>query len=197
MHRAHPHPWHKNSIFGAGPCVALNRDDRARYRYLLNAHFRAGRITRAWRDIGLALLKRLGRTGRCDPSYARLAADAGCKCARTAERALAALQGLGLVSWVRRLIRTSATGWRTEQTSNQYVLIPSLASLKAPVSCDRLKVRETKSIDKSMDCSSLPLSLVPDEQRERLSAARLRTQAARTERFNREWLTKRGYLKPT
>lgn len=157
MRRAHPHPWHKHSIFGDGPRAPLNRDDRARYRFLLDAHHKAGRITRAWRDIGLALVKRLGPTGRCDPSYATLAADAGCKCAKTAERALKALKKLGLVSWVCRLIRTSATGWRAEQTSNQYILIPSLASLKAPVACDRLKVRETKPIDKSMASSSLPL----------------------------------------
>src|SRR4051812_37176993 len=101
------------------------------------------------RDIGLALLKRLGTTGRCDPSHATLAADAGCKSAKTAERAAAALKALGLLTWVRRLVRSSGTGWRVEQTSNAYVLIPLLASLNAPHRCDRQKVAETNSFDKS------------------------------------------------
>ncbi|MFL5286241.1 MAG: hypothetical protein ACJ8AW_36010 [Rhodopila sp.] len=146
---AHPRPWRRDSIFGDGPRQPLNRDDRARFKYLLNAHHRAGRITRACRDIGLALLKRLGTTGRCDPSHATLAADAGCKTSKTAERATAALKALGLLTWVRRLVRTSATGWRAEQTSNQYCLLPSLASLNAPRRCDRQKVAETNSFDKS------------------------------------------------
>ena len=161
--------WHHNSIFGAGPRQPLNRDERARYKFLLKAHFDAGRITRACRDIGLALLKHLGSTGRCDPSHATLAADAGCKTAKTAERATAALKALGLLSWVRRLVRTSATGWRAEQTSNQYCLLPSLASLNAPLRWDRQKVAETNSFDKSKESSFVPV--FSDEERAAALAA--------------------------
>jgi hypothetical protein len=150
------HAWRRDSIFGDGPPVPLNRDDHARYRYLLNAHHRAGRISRTCRDIDLALLKRLGATGRCDPSHATLAMDAGCKTPKTSERATAALKTLGLLTWVRRLVRTSATGWLAEQTSNQYCLLPSLASLNAPHRCDRQKVGETNSFDKSKEYSFIP-----------------------------------------
>jgi hypothetical protein len=157
MSNAHKRSWHHNSVFGDGPRQPLNRDERARFKFLLNAHHKAGRITRACRDIGLALLKRLGTTGRCDPSHATLAADAGCKTAKTAERATAALKALGLLSWVRRLVRTSATGWRAEQTSNQYCLLPSLTSLNAPRHCDRQNVAETNSFDRSKESSFVPL----------------------------------------
>jgi hypothetical protein len=156
MSNAHPRPWHRGSVFGDGPRQPLNRDDRARYKFLLKAHFDAGRITRAYRDIGLVLLKHLGSTGRCDPSHATLAADAGCKTSKTAERATAALKALGLLSWARRLVRTPATGWRAEQTSNQYVLVPALASLNAPHRCDRQKVAETNSFDESKESSFVP-----------------------------------------
>ena len=151
MSNRHPRPWHRASIFGDGPRQPLNRDERARFKYLLNAHHHAGRITRACRDIGLALLKRLSSSGRCDPSHATLASDAGCKTAKTAERATGALKALGLLSWVRRLVRSSSTGWRAEQTSNAYVLISSLASLNAPHRRDRQKVAETNSFDKSKE----------------------------------------------
>src|SRR3954463_13382278 len=155
--------WHHDSVFGDGPRQPLNRDERARYKFLLKAHFNAGRIPRACRDIGLALLKRLGSTGRCDPSHATLAEDAGCQAAKTAERATAALKALGLLSWARRLVRTSATCWRVQQTSNQYCLLPSLASLNAPHRGDRQKVCETISFDKSKESSFVPL--FSDEER--------------------------------
>jgi hypothetical protein len=55
MSNAHPRRvWRHDSIFGDGPRQPLNRDERARYKFLLNAHHKAGRITRACRDIGLA-----------------------------------------------------------------------------------------------------------------------------------------------
>ncbi|MFL5287144.1 MAG: hypothetical protein ACJ8AW_40790 [Rhodopila sp.] len=155
--RRHPRPWHRDSIFGHGPRQPLNRDERARCKYLLNAHHRAGRITRACRDIGMALLKRLSTTGRCDPSHATLAADVGCKTVKTSERATMALKALGLLTWVRRLVRSSGTGWRAEQTSNAYVLLPSLASLNAPRPCDRQNVAETNSFDRSKEYSFVPV----------------------------------------
>lgn len=114
--------WHRDSIFGDGPRQPLKRNERARYKFLLKAHFDAGSITRVCRDIGMALLKRLGTTGRCDPSHATLAADAGCKTAKTSERATAALKALGLLTWTRRLVRTSATGTRARACQKQKVV---------------------------------------------------------------------------
>lgn len=109
-----------DSIFGDGPRQPLDRNGRARFDYLLDAHHRAGRLTRATRDVGRALLKRLGTHGQCDPCHATLAGDAACH-ERTVLRACNALRALGLLFWQRRLVRD---GSRVDQTSNAYALTP-------------------------------------------------------------------------
>lgn len=141
----HPKPWHRGSEFGDGPRVPLDRERRARFRFLLNVHHRGGRLTRAARDVGEAMVKRLGTDGRCDPSHATLAGDAGC-CDRTVGRATAAMRDLGLVRWQTRLVRT---GWRAVQTSNAYELVPTLAAppVLPRAACGRHSVRETQRID--------------------------------------------------
>lgn len=118
--------WHAGSIFGSGLLRPLTRDDRARFRFLVTMHHRAGRLTRCARDVAEALLRRLGVEGRLDPTHDTLADDAACD-ARTVRRALAALRDLGLVQWCRRLVRD---GWGARQTSNAYEL---LTSAKPPV----------------------------------------------------------------
>jgi hypothetical protein len=105
--------------------VPLDREQRARFRFLLRAHARAGRISAKAEWVGLALLKRLSDAGQCDPSYDTLAADAGCSVS-TARRATAAMRILGLLRWTMRLVRV---GWRAEQTSNAYELVPAAAVL--------------------------------------------------------------------
>src|SRR4051812_23656182 len=118
---AHPRPWRRGSVFGDGRRVPLDRERRARFRYLLNAHRRARRLTPTAELVGTALLKRLGTDGQCDPSHATLAAHVGCS-ARTVGRATAVMRDLGLLRWDQRLIRS---GWRAEQTSNAYELVPA------------------------------------------------------------------------
>jgi hypothetical protein len=120
MPNAYSRPWHRGSIFGDGPRRALDREQRARFRFLLNAHRRARRLTPLSEVIGNALVRRLGVDGQCDPSHDTIASDAGC-CARTVRRALEAMRVLGLVVWQRRIVRD---GWRVEQTSNAYLLAP-------------------------------------------------------------------------
>jgi len=115
----HPRPYRGNSIFGPGPRRRLDRNARARFRYLARAHARAGRLPAKQEWVALALLKRLGDDGQCDPSHDTLAADAGCS-VKTVARAIARLRLLGLLSWTRRLIRD---GWRCAQTSNGYCLL--------------------------------------------------------------------------
>jgi hypothetical protein len=51
-----PRRWRSNSVFGDGPRAPLDRNARARFAYLLDAHHRAARLTRAARDVGRALL---------------------------------------------------------------------------------------------------------------------------------------------
>ncbi len=116
------HRWHAGSIFGAGPRIPLDREQRARFRALLLLNRRPGRLTLSASVIGRILLDTLSEDGRLDPSHATIAARARVSIA-TVIRALAQLRAFGFVSWVRRLVRTA---WRAEQTSSAYVLaVPS------------------------------------------------------------------------
>jgi hypothetical protein len=127
--------------------VPLDRNQRARFHYLLNAHMRARRLTRAGRDIGRALLKRLGPDGRCDPSYRTLGKDSNCD-EKTARRSADDLRDLGLIRWQRRLVRV---GWRAQQTSNAYELlttVPNPVPLPPrPVSCGGHSVPGTRLVE--------------------------------------------------
>jgi hypothetical protein len=147
MSYAHPRPWHAGSTFGAGPRQPLNRDQRARFKFLLNAHRRSRRISAKHELVGEALLKRLSVDGRCDPSHDCLADDAGCN-ARTVRRALDRLKTLGLVVWTCRIVRA---GWRVVQTSNAYALCPTANPpplvATAPKSTGGHFVRQTGRID--------------------------------------------------
>lgn len=119
MPKAHTRPWHRLSVFGDGPRRPLDREQRARFRYLLNAHRRARRLTPCGELVGNALVRRLSGDGHLDPSHDRTAEDVGC-CARTVRRALVTLKSLGLLVWQRRIVRT---GHCVDQTSNSYVLV--------------------------------------------------------------------------
>jgi hypothetical protein len=114
----HPRPWHRGSIFGEGPRIPRDREQRAVWKARLGLFRRAGRLTALHVEVGLALLRRLGTDGRCEPAHDTLARDAGCG-VRTVQRALAALRDCGLAYWVNRLVRAA---WRAEQTSNAYIL---------------------------------------------------------------------------
>jgi hypothetical protein len=124
--------WHRDSIFGTGPRLPMDRERRAVWKARIDIHRRAGRITDGEAYVGAALIRRLGQDGRCDPSQATLASDSG-ESLSTVKRALKALAGLGMVSWVRRLVRE---GWRTEQTSNAYLLKLGDPAKIPPPSCE-------------------------------------------------------------
>jgi hypothetical protein len=131
MPAPHPRPWHRNSLFAAGPRHPLTREERAKFQYLVRLHHGAGRLTRAAKDVAGSLLRRLAVDGRCDPSHDTIAGDALCS-ARTVRRSLASLRGCGLLFWQRRIAR--CRDGRIEQTSNQYWLSPSAAA-PAPEPC--------------------------------------------------------------
>jgi hypothetical protein len=138
MPTSHPRPWHRGSLFSDGPRRPLDREQRARFRFLLNAHARANRIPAKQEKVGNALLKRLGADGQCDPSHDTLAADTGIS-SRTVRRATVTMADLGLLRWQTRLVRA---GWRTEQTSNAYELVPTTENPAA--CCGGQNVRETQ-----------------------------------------------------
>jgi hypothetical protein len=80
--------------------------------------FRAGNLTRAYRDV-LLTLAGYRACPAIVPSHATLAER--CKCSvRTVQRALQAGRELGLVSWTERRVRAV---WRALRASNRYVLL--------------------------------------------------------------------------
>ena len=70
------------------------------------AEFRAGNLTRVWRDVLLTLKTYRGHGGLICPSHATLAERARCS-VRTVQRALAMGRRLGLVSWSERRVRAA------------------------------------------------------------------------------------------
>ena len=124
--------FHKNSIFGPGRRVPLDREQRAVFKAKLKLQRRPGRLTIAAAVVGHVLADMLGPDGRLDPTLATLATLARVSLA-TAKRAVGQLRALGFLAWERRLIRGSATGWRVAQTSNAYILrVPSCEAHFAP-----------------------------------------------------------------
>jgi hypothetical protein len=89
--------------------------------------FRAGNLTRAYRDCLLTLHSYRGPGGVAWPAHETLAARAGC-CARTVQRALRQAADLDLVSWHERRRRA---GWRWLRTSNLYRFVVPVAQVQA------------------------------------------------------------------
>src|SRR3954447_12001933 len=112
--------WRKNSEFGPGRRVPLDREQRAVFRAKLTfkCFRRVGALTIAAVRVAEILVAMQGKDGRLDPCIETLATRAGVD-PSTVVRALARLRECGFVTWVRRLVRD---GSRVEQTSNAYVL---------------------------------------------------------------------------
>ena len=176
---AHPRPWHRHSIFGSGPRHPLARDSRTAWRARLELARRDGRLTSLHCLVGHALIKRLGQDGRCDPSHATLAQDAGCS-ERSVQRALARLRELGLVAWTCRIVRA---GWRAVQTSNAYQLV--LAAVQAP------PLFSSRPLNQLRTGFTAKLSVGADvgDRAEALAALASRA-SAMTARFNQAWKMK-------
>lgn len=138
--------WRKDSVFGTGPRVPLDREQRAVFRAKLMLNRRPGRLTISAAAIGRIMLDMMGQDGRLDPCHATLATLARVDVA-TVKRALERLQACGFIEWTRRLVRSAATGWRVEQTSNAYVLrVPATeAHFARPVKNLRFKKQAANS----------------------------------------------------
>ena len=124
--------FHKDSIFGPGPRVPLDRERRAQFKARVRLQRRPGRLTIAAATVALVLLDMLGPDGRLDPTVATLAALA-CVCADTVNEALKQLRAFGFLDWTKRLIRGAGTGWRAAQTSSAYVLRVPACDPEIPV----------------------------------------------------------------
>jgi hypothetical protein len=124
--------FHNRSVFGDGRRTPLDRNARARFIWLIRQDRRAGRISATGEDVGLQLVKMLGEDGRLDPSHETLRERVGCRAASTIREQLNRLRDLGRLTWERRLRRDPGTGWRAEQTSNAYILLPNSCDAGLP-----------------------------------------------------------------
>src|SRR3954453_20816677 len=161
----HPRPWHRGSIFGDGHRVPMDREHRAVWKARVEIHRKAGRITDGGSYVALALIKRLGTDGRCDPSHQTLSDDSG-ESIDTVKRALKALYVLGMVDWARRLIRAGVKVW---QTSNSYLLALGQAAVLPGGRCEADSALETTKVRFNKDLPKDPADRrvfdVPTEDR--------------------------------
>lgn len=128
--------WRRDSFFGPGPRCPLDREQKARVLYIARLHRSAGRLTACALDVLEALLSFVGPDGRCDPSVASLASRARVRAESTVHLALSRLEELELLRRFRRLVRS---GWRTEQTSNAYILMAPAFPVPVPLQASKYK----------------------------------------------------------
>ena len=136
--------WRSGSLFGDGPRKPLNRDQRG----IMKQRFRTARlkhnITALQECIGVELLQLLSQNGALYPTQDTIAQRVSC-CLRTVSNALRRFRNLGLMDWVRRLIRICRD---VQQTSNAYWFrIESLPS--ADIRCGRKSCRRVRIIKNS------------------------------------------------
>ena len=131
----------RSKVFGEGRCVPLDRNAKARILTLARALSRRTEPGKAYGEVTakfLAVLHALlygfhnAHTGRCFPSYETIADKAGCS-RTTVYEAIRALERVGLLRWVNRLLRVrercedlfgkDGWRWRVVRTSNQYELV--------------------------------------------------------------------------
>ena len=137
------------------------------------AAFKAGDLTRTFRDALLCLAKFRGRGGLIFPSHKAIARRAGC-CAKSVERALAAAEGLGFVTWIKRRKRVV---WGTEPTSNLYTLIAG----NPPKPPDRQGVRQATQENLFF------LSAMPEADRHDSLRANAAVLGQRARKIAQEW----------
>lgn len=130
--------FRREKMFGEGRCVPLDREAKVRIMVLARAlshptekgkHY--GVITAKFLAVLGALLWEYQNchTGRCFPSYERIAEKAHCN-RDTVYEAIHALEAAGILTWVNRLVRVRDWGpdlfgralnrWRVKRTSNAY-----------------------------------------------------------------------------
>jgi biotin operon repressor len=130
-----------------------HRTEKGRHYGVLTAKFVAVLEALIWGFHNAA-------SGRCFPSYERIAEKADCSRA-TVYSAIHALERAGLLTWVNRIKRVREWGrdlfgraqncWRIERTSNAYVLIdpqpkPSVCKFGTDANADKPDIKEAMPI---------------------------------------------------
>jgi hypothetical protein len=135
------HHQRREKLFGEGRLLPLDRNAKARIMVLARA---LTRRTEPGKHYGiltakfLAVLEALlwgfhnAQSGRCFPSYERIAERADCA-RSTVYEAIHALERAGILTWVNRLVRIRDWGpdlfgrarnrWRVIRTSNAYTFV--------------------------------------------------------------------------
>lgn len=104
----------REKLFGWGRCVPLDREGKVRIKAKAKAMMRPtqkgkayGEVTAKAFEVLNVLLYRFhnAKTGRCFPSYERIAELAGCA-RSTVSKSIKMLEDAGLLTWHHRLTRT-------------------------------------------------------------------------------------------
>jgi len=140
----------REKMFGEGRSLPLDRNAKARIKTLARAlshrtekgkHY--GVITAKFLAVLDALLWGFHNceTGRCFPSYERIAERADCT-RSTVYEAIHALERAGVLTWVNRIVRVREWGedlfgraqnrWRVIRTSNAYAFVDPQPRAKPP-----------------------------------------------------------------
>lgn len=199
----------REKIFGLDYGWSLNTDQKKRIMAHAiawsEANKRPGQHNGALTTKALHVLRTLlwdfhnARTGRCFPSYERIAEVAKCAVS-TVAKAVADLEAARILTWANRLQRLAFNGiTKLIRTSNAYAFnvpeddLGNLGNLsarhkmpKTPKSENR---RETHTQDLSYTmCSGKP---VDKSESEAIRANLKALELARTEKFNQEWLKRK------
>jgi len=135
------HRRHREKVFGEGRSLPLDRNAKARVMTLARALSRPTEPGKHYGELSakfLAVLHALlwgfhnCQSGRCYPSYERIAEAAGCA-RSTVYEAIRALERVGILTWCNRLVRVREIGpdlfgralnrWRVIRTSNAYTFV--------------------------------------------------------------------------
>jgi hypothetical protein len=140
----------REKVFGDGPCLPLDREAKARIIKLAEAlkhptekgkHY--GILTAKFVDVLKALIEEFHncKTGRCFPSYEKIAEKAH-TAVSTVYNAIHALEQAGILTWVNRfvwarercrdLFGKDKWRWRVVRTSNQYTFIDPITRAAWP-----------------------------------------------------------------
>jgi hypothetical protein len=140
----------REKMFGEGRCVPLDRNAKVRIMTLARAlmqrtgegkHY--GVLTAKFVAVLGALLWGFhnAQSGRCFPSYERIAEKADCA-RSTVYEAIRALEEAGILTWVNRIARIRDWGpdlfgraknrWRVIRTSNAYTFVDPKPCAKPP-----------------------------------------------------------------
>jgi hypothetical protein len=143
-------PKRRDKVFGEGRLLPLDRNAKARIMVLARALMHRGDPGKHYGVLTAKFVAVLGAllwgfhnatTGRCFPSYERIAEQADCA-RSTVYEAISALERAGILTWVNRIARIREWGpdlfgrarnrWRVIRTSNAYTFVDPQVCAKPP-----------------------------------------------------------------